>query len=120
MHGMNTSNKLQSKKAADPFDVVIHEKKLRIKNVLIDKELDLMVLVLNNGFIIKEILSDYPALKKATEKNLNSWRLVAGGIGISWKNLNEDLSLKGFLKNGALHETLRLLQGNGNSKKLIA
>jgi hypothetical protein len=117
---MNTLNKKQNKKATDPFDVLILEKSLRIKNVLIDKELDLMIVLLNNGFVIKEMLSDYPTLKKASEKNLNEWRLISGGIGISWEKLNEDLSLKGFLKNSALHETLRLLQGKGSLKKLIA
>ena len=117
---MSISKKIQNKRSSDPFDVLIHEKQLRIKNVLIDKELDLVIVVLNNGFIIKEALSDYSALRKATVKNLNDWRLISGGIGISWEKINEDLSLKGFLKNGALHETLRLLQGKGGLKKLIA
>jgi hypothetical protein len=117
---MSISNKIQNKRSSDPFDVLIHEKKLRIKNVLIDKELDLMVVVLNNGFIVKEVVSDYPALKKASEKELRNWRLIAGGVGISWEKLNEDLSLKGFLKNGALQETLRLLQGKAATRKLIA
>ena len=66
---------------------------------MIDKELDLMIVVLSNGFVIKEMLSDYPSLKKATVKNLNNWRIISGGIGISWEKINEDLSLKGFLKN---------------------
>jgi hypothetical protein len=117
---MSTLNKIQNKRASDPFDILIFEKGLRIKNVMIDKDLDLMIIVLNNGFVIKEILSDYPLLKKAATKNLNNWRLISGGIGISWEKLNEDLSLKGFLKNGAIQETLRLLQGKGALKKLIA
>ena len=111
---------IKNKRAADPFDILIHEKSLRIKNVLIDKDLDLLLVLLSNGFVIKETLSYYPALKKASVKNLENWRLISGGIGISWEKLNEDLSLKGFLKNGALHETLRLLEGKGAVKKLIA
>ena len=117
---MSISNKIQNKKSSDPFDILIFEKGLRIKNVMIDKDLDLMLVVLNNGFVIKEIISDYPSLKKATVKNLNNWRLISGGIGISWEKINEDLSLKGFLKNGAIQETLRLLQGKGALKKIIA
>ena len=117
---MSTSNKIQNKRATDPFEILIFEKRLKIKNVVIDKELDLMLILLNNGFVIKEMLSDYPTLKKATVKNLNKWRLISGGIGISWKEIKEDLSLKGFLKNGALHETLRLLEGKGALKKIIA
>ncbi|MGK2860864.1 MAG: DUF2442 domain-containing protein [Chitinophagaceae bacterium] len=117
---MSISNKIQNKRSSDPFDILIFEKGVRIKNVMIDKELDLMIIILNNGFVIKEMLSDYPSLKKATVKNLNNWRIISGGIGISWEKINEDLSLKGFLKNGALNETLRLLQGKGSMKKLIA
>ncbi|WP_276500034.1 DUF2442 domain-containing protein [Terrimonas pollutisoli] len=117
---MNISNKIQNKRSSDPFDILIFEKGLRIKNVMIDKDLDLMLVVLNNGFVVKEMLSDYPSLKNASIKNLNDWRLISGGIGISWKKVNEDLSLKGFLKNGALQETLRLLQGKGALKKIIA
>jgi Protein of unknown function (DUF2442) len=117
---MSISNKIQNKRSADPFDILIFEKGLRIKNVVIDKELDLMLVVLSNGFVIKEMLADYPSLKKATIKNLNSWRLISGGIGISWGKINEDLSLKGFLKNGAINETLRLLNGKGTLRKIIA
>ena len=117
---MSISNKIQNKRSSDPFDILIFEKGLRIKNVMIDKELDLMIVVLTNGFVIKEMLSDYPSLKKASLKNLNHWRIISGGIGISWEKINEDLSLKGFLKNGAIQETLRLLQGKGALKKLIA
>src|SRR5215204_5355299 len=110
-HGMNTSNRIQNKRSKDPFDQLIYEKGLKIKTVLVDKELDLLIIVLNNGIVIKETISDYPALQKASGKNLNEWRLISGGSGISWEKLNEDLSLKGFIKNSALHEMLRLLKG---------
>ena len=86
---------------------------------MIDKELDLLLIVLNNGFVIKESISDYPSLRNAAAKNLNNWRLISGGIGISWEKINEDLSLKGFLKHGAIQERLRLLQGKGALKKLL-
>ena len=120
MPGMSTSNKIRNKRSSDPFDILIFEKGLRIKNLLIEKDLDLMVLVLNNGTVLKEELSRYPILKQASSKELNNWKLIAGGVGISWKDLNEDLSLKGFIRNSALHETLGLLQGKGIAKKFIA
>ena len=115
---MNTS-KVENKQSGDPFDVLIYEKGLRIKNVLIEKELDLMILILNNGFVLKEDLADYPVLHKATAKDLNNWKLIADGVGVSWKTLNEDLSLKGFIRHSALQEMLRLLQGKGSTKKMI-
>ncbi len=116
---MSSSNKIQNRKSKDPFDVLIFEKGLRIKSLWIDKELDMLVVILNNGFLIKETLSTYPTLKSATIKNLNNWKLISNGIGVTWKTLNEDLSLKGFIKNGALHETLTLLEGRG-LQKIIA
>jgi hypothetical protein len=118
-HGMNTSNKIQNKKSADPFDQLIFEKGLRIKTLVIDKELDLIAIFLNNGIIIKEAISNYQRLKNASSKNLGNWRLIAGGTGVAWEKLNEDLSLKGFIKNSALQEMLRLLQGK-SGKKILA
>src|SRR5262245_52090730 len=102
---MSNAPKTQNKKSKDPFDVLILEKGLRVKDIWFDKELDIFLVVLNNGLLIKESLSAYPKLKKATAKQLNNWQLISNGIGISWKSLNEDLSLKGFIKNSALHET---------------
>ena len=46
---MSTLNKIQNKRASDAFDILIFEKGLRIKNVMIDKDLDLMLVVLNNA-----------------------------------------------------------------------
>jgi hypothetical protein len=116
---MNTSNKTYNKKSADPFDQLIFEKGLRIKTLVIDKELDLIAIFLNNGIIIKEAISNYQKLKNASSKNLDNWRLIAGGTGVAWEKLKEDLSLKGFIKNSALQEMLRLLQGK-SGKKILA
>jgi hypothetical protein len=115
---MNTSNKIHNKKSIDPFDQLIHEKGLRIKTLVIDKELDLIAVFLNNGIIIKEAISNYQRLKRASSKNLDNWRLISGGTGVTWDKLNEDLSLKGFIKNSALHEMLRLLKGKATKKIL--
>ena|SRR5258708_39748847 len=116
---MKLPDKIQNKKSKDPFDNLIFEKGIRIKSLWVDKELDMLVVVLNNGFLVKETLSAYPKLKSASIKDLNKWRLISNGTGITWKTLDEDLSLKGFIKNGALHETLRLLEGKG-LQKIIA
>ncbi len=106
---MSTS-RISNKKSNDPFDKLIFEKGLRIKNVLIEKELDLIAVVLNNGIIIKENISSYSSLKKASSQQLQNWRLISGGVGICWKGLDEDLSLKGFIQQSALQETLRFLE----------
>jgi len=99
-------------KAKNPIDILIYEDGLRIKNVVIDRELDLIGVILNNGKIIEDKISFYPLLKNANEKQLNNWRLISGGIGISWEEINEDLSLKGFIETAAINEMLEHLQIN--------
>ena len=117
---MNTSDKTSNKKAADPFDKLIFEDKLRARKLLIDKELDMMVIVFNNGKLVKVKISDYPKLKKASKKQLDNWKLISGGIGIRWEDLDEDLSIKGFIKTAALNNVLRNLQGQGNDERIVA
>lgn len=78
---MNTSdNKYENINAKDPIDILIFEKGLRIKNVVIDKELDLIGVILNNG------------------------------IGIRWEDLDEDLSAKGFIHSAAINDMIEHLQ----------
>ena len=115
---MNTSK--NDIKAKNPIDILIHEKGLRIKNVIIDKELDLIGIILNNGKIIESRISYFPLLKKADNNELLNWRLIGGGIGIAWDNLNEDLSAKGFIETAAINEMLEHLQSPEITKKATA
>ena len=103
---------VRNKRASDPFDQLIFEKGLRIRHLLLDRPIDLMALVLTNGAIIKSRLSDFPKLRKATEKQLNHWELVSGGVGIEWPDLDEDLSLKGFIKSTYMSRALHALKGD--------
>lgn len=96
----NKSNyKIANKKASDAFDKLIFEQGLRAKQVLLtDKKLDTLVVLLNNGVILRIALSSYPKLKKASQAELEQWELIADGIGIRWNALDEDLSIKGMIK----------------------
>jgi hypothetical protein len=38
--------------------------------------------------------------------------LIGEGVAIEWLDLNEDLSLKGFIKSSYLNRALRTLKGN--------
>jgi len=71
---------------------------LRIKAVHFHKDLDLMLIVLNNGKILRRTISGSRLLEKATEMQLNNYRLIGKGAGIHWPQLDEDLSLKAFLQ----------------------
>ena len=110
---------INDKKTKDPFDILIFEKGLRIKNLLIDKSLDLLVLILNNGKLIQSKISYYPGLKNALQKQLNNWNLISNGIGVRWEELDEDLSVKGFIKDTALKNILNKLQ-NSETVEVIA
>ena len=91
-----------------------------LKNAIIDKELDLIGIILNNGKILESKLSHYPRLKDATEQQLQKWQLIGNGIGISWKELDEDLSVKGFIHQVAINEMLEHLQISTDQEKATA
>jgi hypothetical protein len=61
---------------------------------------------LNSGDVLQARLSDFERLKKASDAQLKKWRLIGGGMGVNWEVLNEDLSLRGFIRDSVQHETL--------------
>ncbi len=40
----------------------------------------------------------YPRLRDASGEARNNWRLIGRGQGIHWEDVDEDLSVAGFLK----------------------
>lgn len=102
---------LKNKRSNDPFDRLIFEKGLRIENVIPEKKLGIMVIILNNGNVLRVDLSTFKSLKKASQIQLNKWNLISNGIGIEWNDLDEDLSLKGIIKDAALNSALDQLEG---------
>lgn len=107
-----SAKQVRNKRATDPFDQLIFERSLRIRHLLLDKDMNLMVMVLSSGIIVKSKLSDFPKLQRASLKHLNNWQLIGGGVAIEWPDLNEDLSLKGFVKKAYMNRALRTLKGN--------
>lgn len=97
---MNTSNKY------DSIESLIFETGLRISSVVIDKTQDLMIVFLNSGASILVKISKYKFFSKATQEQLSNYILIADGVGVNWPELDEDLSLKGFLR-----EELKKLMG---------
>jgi len=53
----------------------------------------------NTKAILRQKISVYPRLEKATSSELNNFELIANGTGIHWPSADEDVSLKGFLQN---------------------
>ncbi len=80
----------------DAVDQFIKDQNLRIQKLFFDTDLDLMLVVLNNRKILKESLSSYRGLSQATSSQLQSYEISP--MGVHWPELDEDLSLKGFLE----------------------
>ncbi len=58
---------------------------------------EMLQVYLSDGRIIYVPLEWFPKLRDASEKERNNWRLIGGGIGIHWKDIDEDLSIAGLL-----------------------
>lgn len=53
---------------------------------------------LNDGRRVACPLDWFPRLAEATPSQRENWRFIAGGQGIHWEDLDEDLSVEGFFK----------------------
>jgi hypothetical protein len=58
---------------------------------------DTLTVELTDGRTIAVPLSWYPRLRHGTKKERASWRLIAGGRGIHWPDIDEDISVSNLL-----------------------
>ena len=58
---------------------------------------DTLTVELSDGRTIAVPLAWYPKLVHATEKERSNLRLIGGGQGIHWPDLDEDVSVEGLL-----------------------
>ena len=103
----NATSNVRIGTGADPIEVMILSEGLRIVDVHPYRELDLLAVVLNNGSVLQARISDFERLKKATGAQLKKWRLIGEGIGIHWEALDEDLSLRGFIRDKVQRKATR-------------
>ena len=52
---------------------------------------------LADGRVITAPLEWFPTLRDATPAQRENWRLIGGGVGIHWEDLDEDISVEGLL-----------------------
>jgi hypothetical protein len=123
--GMSSSNsrdpkekKVSNKRSSDPFDRLIFEKGLRIKQMMVNKNLNTMVILLNNGHALQVPINHFKILKSMSQIDLDKWELSGNGIGIRWKDNDEDLSLKGLIKESALASVLHRLESKKDTEEL--
>lgn len=55
-------------------------------------------ILLADGREISVPLSWFPRLEKATKTQRKKWRLIGGGVGIHWEELDEDISVQALLR----------------------
>jgi hypothetical protein len=65
------------------------------KNVWFDEQR--VYVELNDGRVVGSPLAWFPRLLQATPEQRSHFKLVAGGYGIHWEELDEDLTAEGFL-----------------------
>lgn len=100
-----------SNNSFDKIEQLINEDGIRIKEIDVHPDLDLLLIILNTGSVLQEKLSKYPRLHKAPVASLNKYKLIGKGTGIHWQDLDENLSLKGFLRSTLIKQIV----SDGNS-----
>lgn len=68
----------------------------RVRDVRCDG--DNLIVSLMDGRTISAPLAWYPRLRDGTPKQRAHWEKCAGGFGIHWPDLDEDLSTEGLLR----------------------
>ena len=56
-----------------------------------------MFIRLDDGREIAIPIDWFPRIRDASEQEKNNWRLIGGGEGIHWKDLDEDILVEGLL-----------------------
>ena len=58
---------------------------------------DALHVSLADGREVSAPLAWFPRLLKATQEQRENWRLIGGGIGIHWEDVDEDISVESLL-----------------------
>ncbi len=59
---------------------------------------DALQVTLSDGRIISVPLAWSPRLSAATPAQRKNWRLIAGGVGVHWEEIDEDISVRSLLR----------------------
>jgi hypothetical protein len=70
---------------------------------------DALVVELVDGRSLSVPLAWYPRLHRGTQEERNNWRLIGGGDGVHWPDLDEDISMAGLVAGRPSGESPRSL-----------
>jgi Protein of unknown function (DUF2442) len=59
---------------------------------------DALRVVLADGREVAAPLVWFPRLRNATPEQRANWRLIGGGVGIHWEEVDEDISVESLLR----------------------
>ena len=59
---------------------------------------DSLTVILADGREITVPLEWFPRLQNATTAERQNWRLIGGGIGMHWEDVDEDISVESLLR----------------------
>jgi hypothetical protein len=96
----------------DTIEKMIYEDGIRIEAIDLHPELDVMLIILNTKAVLRQQLSAYGRLKGLNKTELQQFEITGGGTGIYWPTADEDLSLKGFLR-----DALKQVINSNNTSK---
>lgn len=71
---------------------------------------DTITAELSDGRSISAPLAWYPRLVHGTPKERSNWRLIGGGVGIHWPELDEEISVGNLLAGQASGESQKSLK----------
>jgi hypothetical protein len=77
------------------FSAQVEGTDIRVRDVTVSE--DELTVALMDGRTISVPLAGYPKLAEATPEQRAHWEMAAGGYGIQWPELDEDLSSEGLL-----------------------
>jgi hypothetical protein len=82
---------------------------------------DTLTVDLADGRTLSVPLAWYPRLLHGTPEERRNWRLIGGGVGIHWPDLDEDISIEGMLlgkRSGESQDSLqRWLQARAKANR---
>ncbi len=80
----------------------------KVENVIVTDET--LSVELSDGRTISVPLAWYPRLLNATQKERKKWKLIGRGVGIHWKDIDEDISIKALILGKASGESQQSLK----------